>query len=173
MRFRQLTIADLPALQDLHARAPGSGILATWDASRLGMRLFDLLLERQSELVAILGVMGARVGAPRTFVKGRPKAFVLGLKVPAALGTSQAVQVELLTVDPAFQTWRGRPVAALLIRAIAEQTGLPVQGLSPDPPALAPPDNAPVPAGAVDRPSRDRRALCRDGGGARPHVSRA
>lgn len=165
MRFRPLTVADLPAAQALHATGATQGVLADWPAAKLGMALFGELVRPGSPLVAIVAVLGAKVQG-RQFVGGRPKGFVLGWRVPTGLGTGLACQVELVCTSPAHPSWRGHPMAALLLRAVASATGLPLVGLSPTVGALPPADDAAqLSSRPADGPRRHRAVVRGDGGG--------
>lgn len=167
MRIRRLTVADLPAIQTLHASVEGSGVLGTWDAARLGVVLFRHLTDPGSKLVALVAVLGARIKGS-AFTGGKPKGLLLAMRGPAELGTLEAAHVELLTVHPSFQTWRGRPVAALLLRALAAQG--PVAGLSPEAETVRP-ARAPVPTRAAHRLAGGGTALRGDGAGIGPDLS--
>lgn len=171
MRFRALSIADLPAIQMLHATGERQGVLADWLPEQLGLHLYPALATVGAPLVAVVGVLGARIQGGR-FTGGRPKGLALGWRVPSGLGTGVACQVELILTSAAHLTWRGRPMAALLLRALAETAGVPLLGLSPPLPALPLADDAgaqlsPRPA---HRPRDHRAVVCGDGRGIGPHL---
>src|SRR6185369_11156536 len=125
-----------------------------------------------SPLVAVVGVMGARVQG-KSFVGGRPKAVGIGMRIPAYLGTEVGVLLELLTVHPSFPTWRGKPVAGLVWQALTSAGGAPVLGLSPIPAVLPSAPDAPVSPAPTDRLARSRPVVRRHGAGIVPHLSAA